>query len=161
MRTLAVFVMGLLVGVAAQTTLAQNDAVVLNHVGVAVPSVLDAAKYYQEKLGFREAFRNTNPQGKTTSIYMQISKTTFLELQEVTAERPAGLTHFGLHVENMNAAVAKFRANGATVSNPNGPSAFSGAILAQLTTDAPMGMRIELAELGPQSLQRKAADAWK
>jgi hypothetical protein len=40
-----------------------------------------------------------------------------------------------------------------------GPSAFSDAILANVTD--PNGLRIELSELGPNSLQRKAMDSWK
>ena len=31
---------------------------------------------------------------------MQISKNTFLELNPASAQRPAGFTHYGLHVEN-------------------------------------------------------------
>jgi catechol 2,3-dioxygenase-like lactoylglutathione lyase family enzyme len=146
MRGLVLFVAGILVGTAAQTTLAQNDAFVLNHVGLAVPDLTQAAAFYTEKLGYREAFRNSNPQGAPTAIYMQISRSTFLE-------------HYGLHVDNMKSAVDRFRARGVTVSDPTGPSAFSGAVLAQLTV--PDGPRIELAELGPNSLQRKAMDGWK
>jgi catechol 2,3-dioxygenase-like lactoylglutathione lyase family enzyme len=159
MRGLVLFVAGILVGTAAQTTLAQNDAFVLNHVGLAVPDLTQAAAFYTEKLGYREAFRKSNPQGAPTAIYMQISRSTFLELQQANAERPVGLTHYGLHVDNMKSAVDRFRARGATVSDPTGPSAFSGAVLAQLTV--PDGPRIELAELGPNSLQRKAMDGWK
>ena len=158
MRGLVLFVAGILVGTAAQTTLAQNDAFVLNHVGLAVSNVGEAAAFYT-RLGYREAFRNSNPQGAPTSIYMQVSRNTFLELQQANAERPVGLTHYGLHVDNMKSAVDRFRAAGATVSDPTGPSAFSGAVLAQLTV--PEGPRIELAELGPNSLQRKAMNGWK
>ena len=128
MRGFLLFVAGLFVGVAVQTGIAQNDTpsvVGLNHVGISVPDIPAAAAYYTEKMGFKEAFRNSNPQGQPTAIYMQISKNTFLELQQANAERPAGVNHFGLHVENMKAAVDAFRKRGATVSDPTGPSAFS------------------------------------
>ncbi len=159
MRGLVLFVAGLLVGVAVQTTIAENEVVGLNHVGLSVPSIPEAAAYYTQKMGFREAFRNTNAEGQPTAIYLQISRNTFLELQQANAQRPAGLNHFGLHVENMKAAVEMFRQRGATATDPTGPSAFSGAILANVTELN--GLRIELAELGPNSLQRKAMDAWK
>jgi len=162
MRGLVLFVAGLLVGVAVQTTVAQNNrpgVVELNHVAIAVPDIPQAAAFYTEKLGFREAFRNSNPQGQPTAIYMQISRNTFLELQQANAQRPAGLTHFGLHVENAKTAVEAFRQRGATATDPRGPSAFSGAILANVTDLN--GLGIELAELGPNSLQRKAMDGWK
>jgi catechol 2,3-dioxygenase-like lactoylglutathione lyase family enzyme len=144
--------------------LAQNDAagttgVVLNHVGLSVPSIPDAAAFYKEKLGFREAFRNSDAQGNPTAIYLQISKNTFLELQQANAQRPAGVNHFGLEAPNIKAAVAMFKQRGATATEPGAPSAFSHAILANVTDLN--GLRIELAELGPDSLQRKAMDSWK
>ena len=161
MRGVALFVVGLLCGLAVQTTMAQNDAtgVVLNHVGISVPSVPDAAAFYTQKLGFKEAFRNSDPQGNPTAIYLQISKSTFLELQQANAQRPAGVNHFGLEAPNIKTTVAMFKQRGATATEPGAPSAFSHAILANVTDLN--GLRIELAELGPDSLQRKAIESWK
>jgi catechol 2,3-dioxygenase-like lactoylglutathione lyase family enzyme len=155
------FVAGLLVGLAVQAGVAQSRPVVvaLNHVGMAVPDVAAAAAFYTDKMGFREAFRSSNPQGQPTSIYLQISRETFLELQQANAQRAPGINHFGLEVTKMPDAVSFFRKNGATASDPNGPSAFSKAILANVTD--PNGVRIELAEFGPESLQKKAMDSWK
>jgi catechol 2,3-dioxygenase-like lactoylglutathione lyase family enzyme len=159
MRGALLFAAGLLCGLAVQTTFGQNAVVGLNHVALSVPDIPEAAAFYTERMGFREAFRNTNDQGQPTAIYLQISRDTFLELQQANAQRPAGLNHFGLHVENARAAVEMFRSRGATVTDPTGPSAFSGAILANVTDVN--GIRIELAELGPDSLQRKAMESWK
>jgi catechol 2,3-dioxygenase-like lactoylglutathione lyase family enzyme len=161
MRGLVLFMAGLLCGLAVQTTMAQNDAagVVLNHVGLSVPSIPDAAAFYTQKLGFKEAFRNSDAQGNPTAIYLQISKFTFLELQQANAQRPAGVNHFGLEAPNIKAAVALFKMRGATATDPGAPSAFSHAILANVTDLN--GLRIELAEMGPESLQRKAMDSWK
>jgi hypothetical protein len=88
---------------------------------------------------------------------MQISKNTFLELNPANAQRPAGFTHYGLHVENAAQAVARFRKNGVTVSDINVSD--TKAILANIT-DPYMG-RIELAELTPESLHFKAIQSWK
>ena len=160
MRGLALFVAGILVGLTVQIAVAQNEVVVgLNHVGLSVPSIPDAAAFYTQKMGFREAFRNTNDQGQPTAIYLQMSKNTFLELQQSNEQRPAGINHYGLHVENARAAVAMFRQRGATATDPTGPSGFSKAILANVTDLN--GLRIELSELGPDSLQRKAMASWK
>ena len=163
MRGLVLFVAGVLVGVAVQATSAQNQpgnpGSRVNHVGVAVPNVPEAAAYYTETMGFREAFRNTNDQGQPTSIYMQASRDTFVELQQANEQRPVGITHYGLVVDDISEAVAMFRQRGATATDPRGPSAFSGAILANVTDLN--GIRIELAELGPDSLPAKAAAAWE
>ncbi len=160
MRGAVLFLAGILVGVGVHTAIAQDQVIVgLNHVGVAVPNLTEAAAFYTEKMGYREAFRNTNAQGQPTAIYLQISRNTFIELQEVNAQRPAGLNHYGLEVTSIEAAVAEFRRRGATSSDPTGPSAFSRARLANVTDLN--GIRVELAELGPESLQRKAIEAWK
>jgi len=161
MRGLMLFVAGLGCGLAVQTTMAQNEnaGVLLNHVGLSVPSIPDAAAFYTQKMGFKEAFRNSDAQGNPTAIYLQISKSTFLELQQANAQRPAGLNHFGLEAANIKSAVAMFKQRGATATEPGPPSGFSHAVLANVTDLN--GIRIELAELGPDSLQRKAMESWK
>ena len=164
MRGFGLFLAGLLCGLAVQTTMAQNDGagttgVVLNHVGLAVPSIPDAAAFYEQKLGLKEAFRNNDPQGNPTAMYLQISKNTFLELQQANAQRPAGISHFGFETPNAKTTVATFKQRGAMATEPGPPSGFSHAILASVTDLN--GIRIELAELGPDSLQRKAMDSWK
>ena len=160
MRGIVLFLTGIVVGLAVQTGVAQKRTdVYINHVGVAVPSVPDALAFYTQKMGFREAFRQTSPDGKLVSAYVQVSKNTFIELQEANAQRPAGVSHFGMAVDSIEDAVKMFRAGGATASDPGAPSAFSHARLANVTDLN--GVRIELAELTPESLQRKAMDSWK
>ena len=159
MRGVLLFAAGLMVGAAVQAPLAQSSNVVMmNHVGINVPNIPDAITYYTQKMGYREAFRATNAQGQPTLVYLHISRNTFLELGQANAERPAGFTHYGLHVEDIKQAVANFRQKGVTVSDVN-KSGNTAALLANIT-DPYMG-RIELAELTPDSLHRKALDAWK
>jgi catechol 2,3-dioxygenase-like lactoylglutathione lyase family enzyme len=160
MRGIVLFLTGIVVGLAVQTGVAQKRTdVYINHVGVAVPSVPDALAFYTQKMGFREAFRQTDKDGKLVSAYVQVSKNSFIELQEANAQRPAGVNHFGLAVDSIEDAVKMFRAGGATASDATGPSAFSHARLANVTDLN--GVRIELAELTPDSLQRKASESWK
>jgi len=155
-----VFAAGLLAGLAVHIAIAQNagnGVVMMNHVCIAVPNIDEAVKYYTQKMGFREAFRVNDDKGQPRLVYMQISKNTFLELQPVNEQRPAGFNHYGLHVENVADAVQRFRSNGVTVSNTN--TSDTKAILANIT-DPYMG-RIELAELPPESLHYKAIQSWK
>jgi catechol 2,3-dioxygenase-like lactoylglutathione lyase family enzyme len=163
MRIISVFVAGVLVGVLVHTAVAQNLAqkdgvVAMNHVAISVPNVEEAVAYYTQKLGFREAFRATNPQGGIALVYLQISQNTFLEIQPANAQRPAGINHFGLHVQDIKTAVAAFRQRGATVTDPN-VSANTKALLANVSDLN--GVRVELAELTPDSLHRKAMESWK
>jgi catechol 2,3-dioxygenase-like lactoylglutathione lyase family enzyme len=161
MRTVLVFVTGIVIGVASQATLAQNGrshAQMMNHVGINVPNIPEAISYYTQKMGYREAFRATNDKGEPTLVYLHISRDTFLELGQANEQRPAGFTHYGLVVNDSKAAVSSFKQRGLTVSEPN-VSANTKAILANIT-DPYMG-RIELTELTPESLHRKALDSWK
>src|SRR5207248_1244703 len=86
MRGVLLFVAGILVGAAIQTTGAQGPPtqlpVRLNHVAISVPDVAQAITWYGEKLGFREVVRNTNPQGQLMAAYIQVSRDTFIELQQ-------------------------------------------------------------------------------
>jgi catechol 2,3-dioxygenase-like lactoylglutathione lyase family enzyme len=154
------FVAGLLVGVVVHVGLAQtaNDNVVMmNHVGINVPDIPAAIAYYTQKMGYREAFRVNDDKGQIRLVYLHVSRNTFLELNQATAQRPAGFGHYGLHVESVARAVATFRQNGLMVTDPNASD--TKAVLANIT-DPYMG-RIELAELPPDSLHQKAMQAWK
>jgi catechol 2,3-dioxygenase-like lactoylglutathione lyase family enzyme len=160
MRSAMLFAAGLFVGVAVHAAGAQNaggGVVMMNHVGINVPNIPEAITYYTQKMGYREAFRVHDDKGQPRLVYMHISRNTFLELNQANAERPAGFTHYGLHVDNVADAVAMFRARGVTVTNTNVSD--TKAILANIT-DPYMG-RIELAQLPPESLHQKAIQSSK
>ena len=160
MRGAMLFAAGLFVGLSVHVITGQgagSGVVMMNHVGINVPNIAEAVTYYTQKMGYREAFRVNDEKGQPRLVYMQISRNTFLELNPANAQRPAGFTHYGLHVENVAQAVAMFRKNGATVSDTNVSD--TKAILANIT-DPYMG-RIELAELTPESLHFKAIQSWK
>src|SRR3990172_11303935 len=98
MRGMLLFAAGLMVGAAVQVPLAQSSNVVMmNHVGINVPNIPEAVTYYTQKMGYGEAFRVYDDKGQPRLVYMQISKNTFLELNQANAQRPAGFTHYGLH----------------------------------------------------------------
>jgi catechol 2,3-dioxygenase-like lactoylglutathione lyase family enzyme len=160
MRGAMLFAAGLFTGLAVHVAMAQNanrGVVMMNHVGINVPNIEEAVKYDTEKMGYREAFRVYDDKKQPRLVYMQISKNTFLELNPANAQRPAGFTHYGLHVENVADAVAMFRKRGVMVSDTNVSD--TKAVLANIT-DPYMG-RIELAQLPPESLHYKAIQSWK
>ena len=160
MRGAMLFTAGLFVGLAVHAAMAQSTSggvVMMNHVGINVPNIAEAVAYYSEKMGYREAFRVNDASGQPRLVYMQISRNTFLELNPANAQRPAGFTHYGLHVANAAEAVARFRKSGVMVSDTN--TSDTKAILANIT-DPYMG-RIELAELTPDSMHQQAIQRWK
>ena len=160
MRGAMLFAAGLFAGLAVHVAMAQNangGVVMMNHIGINVPNIPEAISYYTQKMGYREAFRVNDDKGQPRLVYLHISRNTFLELGQANAQRPAGFTHYGLHVENAAEAVARFRKSGVMVSDINVSD--TKAILANIT-DPYMG-RIELAELTPESLHQKAIQSWK
>ena len=161
MRTSVGFFTGVLLGTAIATGFAQSNRLsgenYVNHVGMAVENFDEAFKFYTEKMGFREAFTVKDAAGKPTLAYVQANKNTFVELQQANANRPKGLNHFGLHVQNLKAVVATLKERGVMVDEirvrPDDSSVANA-------TD-PSGIRIEMFEFGPGSPQGKAIDSWK
>jgi catechol 2,3-dioxygenase-like lactoylglutathione lyase family enzyme len=84
----------------AQNQSPNRGVVGINHVALAVPDLDKAVEYYTKVMGFPEAFRVRNPQGRVQLVYVQVSKDTFIELQTISPERPAGIYHFGLVVDD-------------------------------------------------------------
>jgi catechol 2,3-dioxygenase-like lactoylglutathione lyase family enzyme len=160
MRGVCLFVAGILAGLAVQSVVAQTQnrgLVGLNHVALSVQNLDEAVTYYTKTLGFPEAFRSTDEKGQVALVYVQISRNTFVELQPANAQRPPGINHFGLHVENMGMATTMFKQRGANISDARVSA--TKAILSNITD--PNGVRIELAELPPESLHRQAMERWK
>ena len=160
MRGFYLFVAGIVLGLAVQMAIARNQnlgIVGLNHVAISVPDLDEAVTYYTETMGFPEAFRIVDEAGQVALVYVQVSATTFVELQPANAERPPGINHFGVHVEDMAAATATFKKRGASVSETRIGSTKS--ILSNIRD--PHGNRIELLELPPESLPAQAMERWQ
>jgi catechol 2,3-dioxygenase-like lactoylglutathione lyase family enzyme len=165
MRTTIVFLIGLLAGLLLATTvptsqaqgtrLAGMDGV--NHVGIYVDNFDEAMAFYTQKMGFHEAFTVRDDKGQPTLAYIQVSPNTFIELQPSGANRPVGISHVGLQVEDIHATIASLKQRGVMVEDPRVSSTKS--LIANIS--APNGVRIELSELTPESLQRKAINTWK
>ncbi len=160
MRGLYIFIGGTLVGLAVQIAIAQNqnrDIVGVNHVGLSVENLDEAVAYYTEIMGFPEAFRITNDEGQIALVYVQVSENTFVELQPANAQRPPGISHFGVHVENMAAVTEMFKQRGADVTEIRLSS--TNAIPSNVIDLN--GIRMELAELPAESLHRQAMERWQ
>jgi len=160
MRTSIVFLLGILLGSAIPVSLAQGNRLAgmngVNHVGINVENFDEAMAFFTQKMGFPEAFTVRNDQGQPTLAYVQASRNTFVELQPAR-DRALGISHVGLHVEDIRATVAGLKQRGVTVEEARASSTQS--LIANVT--GPGGVRIELSELTPESLQRKAMDGWR
>ena len=161
MRTAVVFLIGLGVGLAMRTGLAQERRLPgmngVNHLAFATPKYKEMMAFYTQTLGFQEAFSNKNAPGEPTLTYIQASRSTFVELMAAGANRAAGFTHFGIHVDDVRAVVARLRERGLTVADPRiiGSGSFS------INVTDPDGNRLEISELPADAPARKAMEAWK
>jgi hypothetical protein len=90
--------------------------------------------------------------------YFQINQNTVIELMPVTPVRGAGFVHFGLEATNLDDVVNRLRTAGMEVRDPIVSSRTKSRIADART---PQGRGVELLEFGPDSLHRKAMQAWK
>jgi catechol 2,3-dioxygenase-like lactoylglutathione lyase family enzyme len=161
MKGATLFVAGLVVGAALSgVAIAQRGAGAVrgvNHVGINVANYEQALAFYTKTLGIREAYTIRNPDGSPRLTYLQLSRDTFIELIPAAANQPKGLTHVGIEVDDIDAAVARFRQAGVTAAEPGLTPA-----KARFTRIADRdGVQLEVMQFGPDSLQRKAMDDWK
>ena len=161
MRGLGLFVAGMFLGIfTTQPSAAPQEKMAglrLNHVGMYVKDFDESMNYYTKVMGFREAFSFKDKDGKPILAYLQINRDTFLELAPASADRPVGLSHVGIWADDLNATVVALRQRGVKVDDPR--AATTKAPLTNVID--PNGVRLELLDYGPESLQRKAMDGWK
>ena len=161
MHGVMLFTAGTVLGIfAAQPSAAPQDKTVgirLNHFGLYVKSLDESLNFYTKTMGFREAFQIKDKDGNPVLAYLQISRDTFVELAPATADHPAGISHLGLWSDDLNKTVAVLRERGLKMDDPR-----------TLSTKSPLtnifdpgGVRLELLEYPPESLQRKAMEGWK
>jgi len=129
----------------------------VNHVGISTNNYDEALAFYKDTLGAKEAFTVRNPDGTVRLTYLQLSRDTFVELLPVGAGQPTGLTHIGIETANVEASVANLRARGLDVADPT--VGVSKARVGRVTD--PTGVQIEVMQIGSDSLQRQAIDAWR
>src|SRR5215467_14413470 len=159
MRGFVLFAVGLALGLSIQIIGSQNkkDSLALNHVAVSVPDLDEGIKFYTRALGLKEAFTFKDSRGRPLS-YLQISRDTFLELQQAAPDRPPGFIHIGLEVRDLRSQIALFKRDGLQVQDPK-ESERTKALISVATGIS--GLSFELLEFGPDSLQRKVINAWK
>lgn len=145
----------------------KNTGYRLSVVGIAVKDYQASQDFYGKKMGLREAFKFTTPDGRATTYY-QLSRDTFLEMQPATAEVRPSFTHVHLVVNDLAAALARLKGAGipsvARAATTPGSVTEPGTVQPSNVKNAnvydPAGLRLELNELSPESLTTKATESW-
>ena len=159
MKNTVLFVCGVLVGALLLQAVAAHDGQRrgINHIGISTNHYAAALKFYRDTLGAKEAFTIRNEDGSVRLTYLQLSRDTFVELLPVAAGRPTGITHVGIETGDVAASVANLRQEGFTLDEPT--VGVSKARVGRIAD--PDGVPLEIMEIGPDSLQRKAVEAWQ
>ena len=140
----------------------------LRLVGIAVSDYAKSQAFYERVMGFPAAFKFSSADGTRTNTFFQMSRDSFIEMQQATADVRPGLTHAHFVVDDLNATLARLREAGLPPALPNTSPAralsaagFSQNIFVKnANVYDPNGIRLELNELVPESLMKKAADSW-
>jgi catechol 2,3-dioxygenase-like lactoylglutathione lyase family enzyme len=160
-RTAFIFALGLAVGLTVATGAAQDRRLPgmngVNHLAFATPQYETMLRFYADTLGFPIAFSNRNAQNEPTLTYLQASRNTFIELMPAGGSRTTGFTHFGVHVDNVEAVAARLRERGLLVGAPR--TIGSGSLTVGITD--PDGNRLEISELPPNAPARRAMENWR
>jgi catechol 2,3-dioxygenase-like lactoylglutathione lyase family enzyme len=160
-RLSIVFFIGLGVGLTVNVGMAQDRRLPgmngVNHLAFATQNYDAMMTFYTQTMGFREAFTIRNADGQPTLTYIQASRNSFIELMPAAANRPSGFTHFGVHVDDVQAVAARLRERGVQAGAPR--IIGSGSLTVAIAD--PDGNRLEVSELGPDAPARKAMDTWK
>src|SRR5262249_29236974 len=97
----------------------KNGGYRLSVVGIAVSDYAKSQNFYAKEMGLREAFKFSSPDGKNTTTYYQLSRDSFLEMQQVGANAKPGFTHVHLVVDDLNKAIASLKQAGIAGSARN------------------------------------------
>ena len=159
MKNTILFVCGVLVGaLLLQASTAQdNQRRGINHIGIATKNYDAALKFYKDTLGAKEAFTVRKEDGSVRLTYLQLSRDTFVELLPAAAGAPTGITHVGIETSDVAASIANLRKAGFKIDDPT--AGISKARVGRISD--PDGVALEIMEIGPDSLQRKAVETWK
>ena len=139
----------------------------LSVIGFGVKGYAAAQNFAEKNMRFPVAFTFGTPERPTT--YYQTSRDTFLELQMVSGDAAPGFTHAHLVVADLDAAVARLRQAGLASAPRNAttprtitePGVAMPSNVKSANVFDPDGIRLELNELTPESLTRKAAESWR
>ncbi|HVY20755.1 MAG TPA: VOC family protein [Bauldia sp.] len=133
----------------------------IGHVALSVKEIQRSLDFYVGKLGFEEMFRLYHPDDakRLWIVYLRITDTQFLELfpggtGETTPKRwTLGFDHLCLECSDIDLAIADLTAKGVPLMEARKVGADDNV---QAWIADPDGHRIELMQLGPNSLQLAA-----
>jgi catechol 2,3-dioxygenase-like lactoylglutathione lyase family enzyme len=152
------FIAGLIVGKHNPKNSDEGKILGLNHVGLRVSNFDKALDFYQNDLGFPMIYRFNNEESKPIFAYVQINKSTFIELLPADEEHPVGIDHFGLETHNNEKVVSDFHSLGLECTTST-ISPFTHVNIAHAID--PNGIYFEIIEATEGSDLKRVMDNWR
>ena len=129
----------------------------IDHLGIAVRSIAEARKLFQDTLGLKFEGTETVAEQKVTTAFFPVGDSE-VELLESTApdgpiakyleKRGEGIQHIAFRVENLEEALAELKEMGIRLIDEEPHKGAGGAKIAFLYPKATHGVLIELSERG-------------
>lgn len=127
----------------------------VDHIGIAVKSIEETKKLYQDLLGLKHTGSETVQEQKVTTAFFPVGDTE-VELLESTApdgpiakyleKRGEGVQHIAFRVENIEEALAELKAKGVQLIDEKPRRGAGGAKIAFLHPKSTYGVLVELSE---------------
>ena len=106
------------------------------------------AAFYEQGLGLERGFEFIK-EGELFGYYLKFGNGTFMEVFQGDPGDPGNIVHFALEVTDMDAVIGRLRQHGYEVGDKSLGADHSW----QAWTEDPNGIRIELHEYTPESMQ--------
>lgn len=132
----------------------------IGHLAITCQDIDQSLDFYTRILGLPEAFRMYNDDGSLWMVYLKTGGGAFVELFTKGGDRPevpsnaSGFKHLCLWVDDIEATLHDLQSKGLDV-DPNGIRTGRSKCRQYFIAD-PDGVRIELMQLMPESLQAQA-----
>lgn len=127
----------------------------IDHIGIAVKSIEETKRLYQDLLGLTHAGSETVAEQKVTTAFFPVGDTE-VELLESTApdgpiakyleKRGEGVQHIAFRVENIEEALAELKAKGIQLIDEKPRKGAGGAMIAFLHPKSTYGVLVELSQ---------------
>jgi lactoylglutathione lyase len=132
----------------------------IGHVAINAKDIDKSLDFYKRVLGLPEAFRLSNDDGSLWLVYVKTGPDDFLEIFAGASRGPErkndddGVKHYCLWVDDLDATLTDLEKKGLAIDRSKARKGRSGC--RQYFVEDPDGVRIELMELLPDSMQARA-----
>lgn len=127
----------------------------IDHLGIAVNSIEQGRRFWQEILGIPFQGTETVSEQKVTTAFLPVGESEVELLQSTDPDGPVakfiqkrgqGFQHVAFRVESIDAALAELKAKGVRLIDPTPRKGAGGARIAFIHPEATGGVLVELCE---------------